>query len=142
MDISHNIRSLVRDLHLPNNVSRVPLVKIAKFMTPARRAIRFPLEVPVAFWWNDASGITQHGEGRSRDISESGVFILGKVCPPLGARVGLRIFIEELPNTARAIRVQIDGHVLRVANSGTEAGTSGFAVLSDRAVLKESNGRD
>jgi hypothetical protein len=108
-------------------------------MTPARRAIRFPLEAPVAFWWNDASGMTQHGEGRSRDISEFGAFILGEVCPPLGARVGLRILIEELPNTAPAIRVQIDGHVSRVVASGIDHGTSGFAVLSDRAVLKESN---
>ena|SRR5580698_7748741 len=106
----------------------------------SRRAIRFPLEAPVTFWWNDTFGTRREGEGRSRDISESGAFILTRTCPPVGTRVGLKILLEEAAETTRAIRVEIDGHILRIDEISSPLVVQGFAVLSDEAILKEEIG--
>jgi hypothetical protein len=104
------------------------------------RAIRFPLEAPVTFWWNDIFGTRREGQGRSRDISESGAFILTKTCPPVGTRLGLKILLEEAAETTRAIRVEIDGHILRIDEISTTREIQGFAVFSDEAILKEEIG--
>ena len=106
----------------------------------SRRTIRFPLEVPVIYWWNDTFGTRREGHGKSRDISESGAFILTKDCPPVGTRVGLKIFLEEAAETTRAIRVEIDGHILRIEETSTTREVHGFAVLSDQAILTEETG--
>ena len=98
------------------------------FTSGARKTIRFPLPAPVVFWWTDENGNHQQSEGRSRDISESGTFVLAAVCPPLGASVGLRISLEAVPDATKILPIEFDGHVLRVerANAGSESG--GFAV--------------
>lgn len=49
-----------------------------------RKVIRFPLEARVLFWWV-ASGIVKRGEGRTRDISEKGAFVLASTCPQKGS---------------------------------------------------------
>jgi hypothetical protein len=95
----------------------------------ARKTIRFPLQAPVVFWWTDENGNHQQGEGRSRDISESGTFVLAAACPPLGAGVGLRISLEAVPDTTETLPIELDGHVLRVEHSDAANENTGFAVL-------------
>lgn len=93
--------------------------------------MRFPLQIPVVFWWTDERGQRQRGEGRSRDISEQGAFVYAPDSPPFGASVRLKI-AEGLPEIAGALRIEFEGHVVRVEQPGVEEENSGFAVQSSR----------
>src|ERR1700732_5298690 len=105
--------------------------------TIARTTIRFPLQVSVDFWWTDDTGRYRHGEGHSRDVSEGGAFVIAIDCPPLGASVGLRMGFDALANKRRALRMVVEGRVLRVEPSVVGTGHAGFAVLSNEAMLEE-----
>jgi hypothetical protein len=108
-------------------------------MSEARKAIRFPLEASVIFYWKSENGMEQQGKGRSRDISEHGVFVFADECPPAGVKIGLKIVIPELSDIAQGLRMQIEGRVLRVDEMAGEQRACGFAVLSEQALL---NGDD
>lgn len=99
--------------------------------------MRFPMDVPVIFWWQDATGARQQGEGRTYDVSELGTFILTSVCPPAGAQVSVKISLAAVPKAPRSLRMQVEGRVLRVEQVRSGAGRDGFAILSDRAILRE-----
>src|ERR1700733_3559862 len=101
-------------------------------MRSTRTEIRFPLEASVEFWWRDMGGRTHHGLGRSRDISEHGVFVLAARCPPKGDQVELNILIDELTETGELLQVHINGKVLRVDEISAEKEGFGFAVLSNQ----------
>src|SRR5579872_3395432 len=89
-------------------------------MRSTRTEIRFPLEASVEFWWQGTEGTTLHGIGRSRDISEHGVFVLAEQCPPAGDRVELTILIDEVAHTGEFVQVHVKGNVLRVDEVLTE----------------------
>jgi hypothetical protein len=99
----------------------------------SRRGIRFPVEAAAAFWWTDAQGVVQQGEGHTRDVSEHGVFVVSDVCPPLGIRVRLHFCLD--PNTKHSLGIDIDGHVLRVDKVSGRHAFCGFAILHDEAKL-------
>jgi hypothetical protein len=101
---------------------------IVPFERAHRKTMRFPLQTPVAFWWTDENGESQHGEGHSRDISEHGAFVLASVCPPVGASVGLKIDLEALPNAPGTLPIEFQGQVIRVEQPHVEKGSRGFAV--------------
>ena len=103
-------------------------------MRPTRREIRFPVEASVEFWWQDSQGATHHGLGRSRDISEHGVFVIAWSCPPRGGRVELKMLIDEIAHTGEVLHVHVKGNVLRVDTILPEQESYGFAVLSDEAL--------
>jgi PilZ domain len=104
-------------------------------MSEARKAIRFPLEASVSFYWMGENGVEQQGKGRSRDISENGVFVFADECPPAGVKIGLKIVLPELSDIAHALRMQIEGRVLRVDEAAGEQRVCGFVVLSEQALL-------
>lgn len=101
----------------------------------ARTTIRYPLEAAIVFWWKDENGILKQEQGRGRDASDRGAFIVSAACPPLGAAIGLTIFMEGLPDEAAALRIEVEGRVLRVERSEARAGNSGFAVLLSNAIV-------
>lgn len=103
-----------------------------------RRAIRFPLEVRTVFWWRD-SGIEKRGEGRTRDISEMGAFVLANACPPPGIQVRFKLFLPVLPGLEPQTRVEAVGEVLRVERSCAPEATSGFAILTRHTLLRFKN---
>jgi hypothetical protein len=108
-------------------------------LDPQRRnTMRFPLDVPVVYWWQDAKGEHQ-GEGRVYDVSELGVFVLASACPPAGTQVSAKISIAAVPYVPRALRMQVEGRVLRVEQVGSGDRRDGFAILSDQAILHEGN---
>jgi hypothetical protein len=100
------------------------------FISGGRKTIRFPLQAPVVFWWTDENGTHQQGEGRSRDISESGAFVFAAACPPLGASVGLRIWLEGAHDGTETVPIEVDGLVRRVEQSDARNESSGFALLN------------
>lgn len=100
-----------------------------------RKVIRFPLEALIVFWWSD-SGVVKRSEGRTRDISETGAFVLANTCPPEGIQIGFRVFLPEFSGFERKTRVEADGHVLRVERTpGRQAG-DGFAILIEHILLR------
>ena len=75
-----------------------------------RRAIRFPLEAPIVFWWTD-TGVEKRSEGRTHDISETGAFVLAHTCPPSGIQIGVKVFLPMLPGSEPNARVEALGSV-------------------------------
>jgi hypothetical protein len=101
--------------------------------------MRFPMDVPVTFWWRDANGVHQLGNGRSFDVSELGVFVCANGCPPAGAQVGLKMSITGVPDAPRALRMEVEGRVLRIEQARGGNGRDGFAILSDEVMLRETD---
>ena len=104
---------------------------------PARKKMRFPVVAPVFFRWKDANGNEHCGEGTSRDISETGAFVLTAVSPPLGADIELRISLAELLKTTTAGRMELGGQVLRIEETAAGRGIGGFAVLTQEVIFLE-----
>jgi hypothetical protein len=102
----------------------------------SRKAERFPLDVPVVFWW-DANGVHEQGEGRCYDLSELGAFVFASACPQEGTQVGLRIPITQFPDVAQALRMEMEGRVVRIEEVRKGEGRDGFAILSEEIVLRE-----
>ena len=67
----------------------------------------------------------QEAQGRIRDISSRGVFILAEVLPSPGAHLELNVYLPSLSGTPRSVQLSGEGTVLRVARG--EVGQSGFA---------------
>ena len=121
-------------LRVRAQMSKVILDRLLKvpvnFTSGIRKTIRFPLQVPVVFWWADENGTPRRDEGRTRDISESGVFVFAVTCPSLGVSVGLKISLEAIPDSIEIILLEIDGRVVRIEKSDVAGDRSiGFAVL-------------
>lgn len=103
-----------------------------------RKAIRFPLDARTAFWWVD-SGVTKRSEGRTRDISEKGAFVLASICPPQGIQVGFNFFLPPLYGFEHRTRVEANGHVLRVEQAHGCEECEGFAILIEHILLLANN---
>lgn len=104
----------------------------------ARKVIRFPLEALTVFWWSD-SGVVKRSEGRTRDISETGAFVLANTCPTEGIQIGLKVFLPALPGFERKTRMEADGHVLRVERTQGRQACDGFAILMEHILLRVNN---
>ena len=96
----------------------------------ARKAIRFPLEARIVFWWTDG-GIEKKCEGHTRDISERGAFVLATSCPPPGTQIGFEVFLPVAPGFQPRTRVEAMGQVQRV-----EQDRGGFAILTRHTLLR------
>jgi hypothetical protein len=99
--------------------------------------MRYPLKTRVSFRWKDKDGTQRRGEGTSRDLSETGTFVFASGCPPVGSEVELGISFAALPSVASALRMELEGRVLRVEKSSK--GSDGFAVATNEATLREND---
>ena len=104
----------------------------------SRSVIRFPLVARTVFWWVD-SGITKRSEGRTRDISEKGAFVLASICPPQGIEVGFNVFLPPLYGFEQRTWVEANGHVLRVEPAQGHEESQGFAILIEHIALLVNN---
>jgi hypothetical protein len=101
-------------------------------MVNQRLAVRYELRARVEFCWIDDQGISRHGVGRTRDVSTRGAYVLGSAWPPKGTPVAMNIEIPFSPATARVLRVQTEGRVVRVDRPGSDGSDAGFSVQNDR----------
>jgi PilZ domain len=74
-----------------------------------RGAIRYPLQVPASFSWEDEQRIVRQGEGHTRNISEKGVFVDAAICPPIGSSVELHFSLPALTGSERKMHVKHTG---------------------------------
>ena len=90
------------------------------------------------FWWTD-TGIEKRGEGRTRDISETGAFVFAHTCPPSGMQIGFKVFLPVLPGFKPKARVEAVGQVLRVEQADGVDGRDGFAISTRHTLLRFSD---
>jgi len=76
------------------------------------------------------------GEGRSRDISEAGTFVLTNALPPVGASIDVAIQLPAWQVGAAALRMEMTGEVIRVDVPPGQERKWGFAISSVKTLLK------
>jgi len=101
----------------------------------ARKATRYPVKAPVYLRWKDSDGHEHEGTGNSRNVSETGAFVVSAVSPPLGADIKLVISFVALQNAMTTEPVKLDGRVLRVEPIASSKRVVGFAVLTERIIF-------
>ena len=82
------------------------------------------------FSWEGPEQKRFGGEGVTRDISDSGAFIVTTSCPPAGAAVQVELFLPPLHGTVATARIKAEALVLRVEQVPAGEEQSGFAVGS------------
>ena len=96
-----------------------------------RQAYRYEIAAPVNFWWSCSGAPAQAGEGVTRDIGASGLWIEANACPPAGALIQITVFFPSAKGSGRAVSLVGEGIVVRVETSDpstTNESITGFAV--------------
>lgn len=97
-----------------------------------RHGTRYEVAAPVTFWWLCADGSIHSGEGVTRDVSNRGVSVIAKECPPVKALIQMTIALPGSWENGRGITLHGEGTVVRVGNSEGATGprpSSEFAAL-------------
>lgn len=92
-----------------------------------RKTRRYRLSAPALFLWAPHEGKPKSGQGVTRDINASGVYVLTDVLPPVGALVQLDILIPKLGDHGFGMSLAGEGVVLRVEPQGAGTSEAGFA---------------
>jgi PilZ domain len=95
-----------------------------------RTQVRYLLSARAVFSWEGPVHEISRGEGVTRDISESGAFIVTTSCPPARAAVQVELFLPPLHGTVATARISAKALVIRVEQAPTGDQQSGFAVES------------
>jgi hypothetical protein len=91
-----------------------------------RSAVRYQLQLPVIFHWNDGEPHTEGGF--TCDVAQDGVLIRSKVCPAIGTTIAVEVLLPSMDVSGVGMRVQCVGQVTRVLNQG---GIKSFGVEGD-----------
>lgn len=95
-----------------------------------RKAKRYRLSAPAVFEWASQGGDPHGGQGVTRDVNASGVYVFADALPPVGALVHLEILLPKLTGPGARICLTGEGVVFRVeprGSHGTETSKAGFA---------------
>jgi hypothetical protein len=101
-----------------------------------RRHLRYPLAADVKYQWSARNLMMGEGEGRSRDISEAGTFVLTNALPPVGASIDVAIQLPAWQAGAAALCMEMTGEVIRVDVPPGQERKWGFAISSAKTLLK------
>lgn len=96
-----------------------------------RKEIRYRLEAPAIFTWENFQDRRLQGEGLTRDISLLGAFILTPTCPPNFSIIRVEVALPSLTGINADIRILGKARVVRVEHPFSGAGENGFAVVRD-----------
>jgi hypothetical protein len=88
-----------------------------------RSAVRYPLRLPVIFYWND--GEKRIGGGFTSDVALDGALILCSTCPPVGVSVRIEVLIPSPDQSGEEMRIECIGIVTRVVE---QTGCKAFGV--------------
>jgi hypothetical protein len=95
-----------------------------------RKEVRYRLDVPALFYWDNIEKRRLHGEGITRDISVFGAFIVSPTCPPVEVPLLFEVILPSLPGTMPVVRIKGEARVVRVDHPDAGQGENGFAVVS------------
>jgi hypothetical protein len=79
-----------------------------------RSAVRYQLQLPVIFHWND--GVEHTEGGFTCDVALDGALIRSAVSPPVGAKVQVEVLLMTAGQSSIGVRVQCSGTVTRVSD--------------------------
>lgn len=86
-----------------------------------RQSKRYRLRAFVSFTAEQLDGLSVRGEGYTRDISPTGVFVLTGAPLPSGAVVNLEIALPSLHGQRAGVCLRTVGHVVRSEDTGFAA---------------------
>jgi hypothetical protein len=86
-----------------------------------RRNKRYRLKAPITFSWESRDGAIGTGEGHTRDISVSGVFIVTAGLAPEGSVVRMEVNLPPLHPKGQRVCLRTQGRVLRTEHNGFAA---------------------
>lgn len=81
-----------------------------------RSAVRYKLQLPVIFHWNDGSDHTDGGF--TCDVARDGALIRSAACPPIGCEIRVEVLLPSLRSASEELRIQCVGKVTRAAKKG------------------------
>jgi hypothetical protein len=94
-----------------------------------RKEIRYRLEAPAVFTWENFEHKRLQGEGITRDISLLGAFILSATCPPSLTSIRVELALPSVVGIEADIRIIGEAQVVRVEHSNGHHRENGFAVV-------------
>ena len=77
-----------------------------------RTAVRYKLQLPVIFYWND--GAEHMGGGFTSDVALDGALILSSKSPPVGAQVRIEVLLPAPDHVSEDLLLECVGKVTRV----------------------------
>lgn len=95
--------------------------------TERRKATRYELCLPAMFTWQGQAELVLHGDGFTRDVGATGVFIETRTRLPVGACVQIEICLPSLNSNTASRRVIGEGCVVRFEDAMADVGRRGFA---------------
>ena len=111
-----------------------------------RKEIRYRLDAPAIFTWENIQHKRFQGEGIARDVSLLGAFILTPSCPPNLTSIHVEVALPSLTGMVADIRIVGRARVVRVERSCGGCGKNGFAVVPDElnnwSLLTDQNAPD
>jgi len=99
----------------PMQVRQKP-ANVVRFDRNRRSAVRYKLQLPVIFHWNEDGERT--GGGFTSDVALDGALINSSMCPPVGADVQIEVLILSPVWGGVEMRIQCLGKVTRVVDQG------------------------
>ncbi len=94
-----------------------------------RRVVRYGLQLPVIFHWND--GVEHTSGGFTSEVALDGAMILSRECPPVGCDVRLEVLLPSPERENEELRIGCAGKVTHLSK---KSGVSAFGV---RGVFQE-----
>ena len=95
-----------------------------------RQHNRYRLVAPVVFEWESNGGSVHRGEGRTRDISPAGIFVIATHSLSVGNAVRLEVELPGLREEKSGPRLKTQAHVIRAERTGFAAiADAGFRLL-------------
>jgi PilZ domain-containing protein len=104
-----------------------------------RRHERYLAAAALSFLWKDPEGVPYRAKGRVRDMSASGVFVLADDVPPVGAYVGIEVFMRSVLARSQLV-IEGEGPVVRVEASPGARERAGFAAAIKAFTLRNEKG--
>lgn len=89
-------------LHTPGSIT-----------TLQRRAVRYKLNLPVIFHWND--GVEHTDGGFTCDVAIDGALIRSTKCPVVGSAIHIEVLVPSPDRGGAELRIQCVGKVARAA---------------------------
>ena len=89
---------------------------VVQFDRNRRTAVRYKLQLPVIFHWNEGGDCT--GGGFTSDVALDGALIKSSTCPPVGSDVLIEVLLLSPVHGGQDMRIQCAGKVTRVMDLG------------------------
>jgi PilZ domain len=110
------------------------ITKATEHSVERRNTIRYRVNAQTFFRWKRSRSNRFQGEGTTRDISLTGVYILTATCPPVDSIIHVDVIIPRLFNVCKR-ELKAEMRVLRVEDEIASQGRSGFSAVCNCFLL-------